>query len=62
MKKKIEDKAILTVPEVAKLFDVHTKTVRRWIQSGKLPAIQPCKWGHYRIRVEDLASFNYEPE
>ena len=30
----------LTVPEVARLLEVHQATVRRWIRDGKLPAVR----------------------
>jgi excisionase family DNA binding protein len=44
----------LTVPEVAERLRVRTMTIYRWIEAGKLPALQVGK--HYRIRVSDLES------
>lgn len=42
----------LTVPEVAERLRVRTMTIYRWIEAGKLPALQVGK--HYRIRASDL--------
>lgn len=42
----------LTVPEVAERLRVRTMTIYRWIEAGKLPALQVGK--HYRIRTGDL--------
>lgn len=42
----------LTVPEVAQRLRMTTMTIYRWIDEGKLPAMQIGK--HYRIRVADL--------
>jgi len=42
----------LTVPEVAERLRVRTMTIYRWIEAGKLPALQVGK--HYRIRAGDL--------
>ena len=42
----------LTVPEVAGRLRVRTMTIYRWIEAGKLPALQVGK--HYRIRAGDL--------
>lgn len=40
------------MPEVAKRLRVTAMTVYRWIEDGKLPAVQIAK--HYRIRSADL--------
>jgi excisionase family DNA binding protein len=46
---------VYTTQEVAELLKVTQRTVRDWIQSGKLPAMQ---YGRVlRIRAEDLAKF-----
>lgn len=42
----------LTVPEVAKRLRVTAMTVYRWIEDGRLPAVQIAK--HYRIRSDAL--------
>lgn len=38
-----------TIKEVAKIFGVHWQTVRNWIKSGKIKAIQVQK----TIRIPD---------
>ncbi len=48
-----EEKALLlTIPEVALWVRVHTKTVYRWVQDGKLKAF---KFGPRLYRVEKRA-------
>jgi excisionase family DNA binding protein len=42
----------LTVPEVAARLRMTPMTIYRWIEDGKLPALQIGK--HYRIRESDL--------
>ncbi|WPB79933.1 helix-turn-helix domain-containing protein [Archangium violaceum] len=49
--------ALLTVEEVAAHCDVTRPTVRKWIQSGGLPACRPGGSRVYRIRREDLDGF-----
>jgi excisionase family DNA binding protein len=46
------DDTFLTVPEVAERLRVTAMTIYRWIEDGKLPAVQIAK--HYRIRASDL--------
>jgi len=52
---------LLTVQEVAKQLRVHPRTVRRWINAGKLEAqTLPGRGTHgvtYRISTEALQSF-----
>ena len=43
---------LLTVKEVAHLENTCTRTVRRWIASGDLPAI--CYGRQLRVRPRDL--------
>jgi excisionase family DNA binding protein len=43
---------LLTVPEVAERLRMTAMTIYRWIDDGKLPAIQIGK--HYRIRAADV--------
>ncbi len=43
---------LLTVPEVANRLRMTAMTIYRWIENGKLPAIQVGK--HYRIRAADV--------
>ncbi len=46
---------LLTIKDVAEVCVVSTKTVRRWIQSGELPAIRLGR--QWRIVPKDLARF-----
>jgi excisionase family DNA binding protein len=50
----ILDEEYVTVPEAAKLLQVHSSTIRRWIDSGELPA---HRVGQRRVLVKrtDLA-------
>jgi excisionase family DNA binding protein len=50
----ILDEEYVTVPEAAKLLRVHSSTIRRWIDSGELPA---HRVGQRRVLVKraDLA-------
>lgn len=46
---------LLTVAEVARSFDVSTRTVRRWMRDGLLVA---CRIGRtVRVHPDDLARF-----
>jgi excisionase family DNA binding protein len=42
----------LTVPEVAERLRMTAMTIYRWIEDGKLPAVQVGR--HYRIRAADV--------
>lgn len=44
---------LLTCDEVAAKFAVHSKTVRRWANAGKLPVIM-TPGGGYRFRRADM--------
>ena len=45
----------LTIPEIGEICRVSAKTVRRWIESGELPA---HRFGRqWRIRLEDFQIF-----
>ena len=44
-----------TIPDVAEMCQVSTKTVRRWINNGEL--IAHILGSQYRISPADLASF-----
>lgn len=50
-------KTLLTVKEIAKELAVTTHAVYRWIDEGKLPAIQLGGPAGFRIRPEDLNQF-----
>ena len=46
---------LLTIPEVAEVCRVSTKTVRRWVNGKRLPAAR--LGNQWRIRQEDLGRF-----
>lgn len=50
----------LTPGEIAKLCDVHQRTVSRWIASGKLKGHQLPGRGDYRVMEEDFIAFAQE--
>jgi len=45
---------LLTIEEIAKILRVHTRTVTRYIESGRLKA---SKLGVWRIKQSDLNAF-----
>ena len=47
-------KRLLSVPEAAARFEVTSQTVRNWISTGRLSALQTTKRGRYRITPEEL--------
>jgi len=51
----MSDNELLTVDEVAKEIKVHAETVRAWIRSGELVAVDIG--GKYRITRSDLNAF-----
>jgi excisionase family DNA binding protein len=52
----LADAPLLTVNEVAALFRVTPKTIRRWIEHGSLPAIQMGRgWRIARGDLKQLA-------
>ena len=53
-------KGLLSVPEVAQRFEVTNQTVRNWIASGRLSAIQPTRRGRYRIPSAALRAFEQD--
>ncbi len=55
MRKKHRDEKVYTVKEVANQLRVDTKTVRKWIRSGELVAIDIG--GEYRVRQAALDDF-----
>lgn len=45
----------LTLQEVSRYFNVHARTVRRWIDAGRLAAIRTSiRRGHIRIPMQAL--------
>jgi excisionase family DNA binding protein len=53
--KPMQDDEMLTVEEVAKMLKVHVKTVRNWINSGELKAMDIGRG--YRVSRSDLQEF-----
>ena len=49
-------KQLISVRTAAEQADVHAQTVRRWIQSGELPALK-LSARLYRIDPDDLQDF-----
>lgn len=50
-----------TTREVAELMGVHAQSVRNWIKSKELPAMQPRKRGAIYIKKEDLEEWMNKP-
>ena len=51
----MEDDRYLTVPEVAERLRVTEETVRRWVRTGRLPAVMPGgRKAGYRISERAL--------
>ena len=48
---------MLTVPQVARLLNVHTNTLRRWSDRGIIRAYRINRRGDRRFRREDIALF-----
>jgi excisionase family DNA binding protein len=51
----MQDEEMLTVEDVAKMLKVHVKTVRHWINTGELKAMDIGRG--YRISRSDLQEF-----
>lgn len=51
----MRDEELLTVEDAAKRVKVHPETIRGWIRSGELPAVDIG--GKYRIYPNDLEAF-----
>lgn len=46
-----DERAWMTVPEVAEMFEKSPETIRNWIESGKLPAFKHNTY--FRVLRED---------
>ena len=46
---------LLTTSEVARIFNVHPSTIRRWSEQGKLKSYRTGPRGERRFRREDVA-------
>ena len=51
---------MMTIGEVARLFNVHTNTVRRWSEQGILKTYRVGTRGDRKFRREDVAVFYLE--
>lgn len=49
----------LSVPEVAAKFEVTGQTVRNWIASGRLEALQPTSRGRFRIPADAVRTLEH---
>lgn len=49
-----DNKALLTINEVAKIFNVHPATIRRWDNEGKLKAVRIGERGHRKYNKGDI--------
>lgn len=47
----------LTIREVCDLLGVNERTVRRWVKSGELPAVELGQRAGYRIAASDFDRF-----
>lgn len=45
---------VLTVSQVARIFNVHPKTVNRWGKEGRLPVAFKTPGGHFRFYRKDV--------
>ena len=48
---------VLTIREVANLFNVSLMTLRRWDKQGKLRAFRPTKTSKRRYKKSDIIKF-----
>ena len=51
----LNDREFFRVEEVAELFGVTNRTVRRWIAEGKLEVYRPAK--NYLVKSESVRTF-----
>lgn len=47
----------VTTAEIANTLQVHEETVRRWLRSGRLPAVNLGRRAGWRVRRQDLDAF-----
>ncbi len=51
------NETLLSLQEVAGLLHVHSNTLRRWSDSGKIPSIRINTRGDRRYRKQDISLF-----
>ena len=56
----LPEKELFHINDVAGIFQVHPRTVRNWIESGKIRAIKYV--GNLRIARKDLVEFERKGE
>ena len=49
-----DDKTLMTVSDAAELAGVHPRTVRRWIDEGKLASVEVYPTHRVRVRRDDV--------
>ncbi len=55
---KVDGKSdLLTIEQAAKLLHVHSNTLRRWSNSGKLKAVRINSRGDRRFRLQDIQQY-----
>ena len=47
----------MTISEASKFLHVHTNTLRRWSNQGKIPSYRICERGDRRFRRGDIENF-----
>ena len=57
-----EHSPYLTIHDVAKRYQLHPETVRRWILDGRLPAFKLAGGTAWRIREEALAAIEQQTQ
>jgi excisionase family DNA binding protein len=53
----LEMRKLLTVREAAGILNVHTNTLRRWSNDGRLKACRISRRGDRRFFLEDIIEF-----
>lgn len=51
------ERELFRVRDIARAWDVHELTIRRWIASGKLEAVRLGEHGPVRVSAEELDRF-----
>jgi excisionase family DNA binding protein len=48
---------LLTIKQVSDLLNIHSNTLRRWCEEGKIPAVRISARGDRRFRREDIQRY-----
>lgn len=54
-RKEKSNQTMLTTGDVARIFEVHPGTIRRWCQEGRIKSYRSDPHGSRRFRREDVA-------